>query len=135
MADAWMVVETREAEWDHETRVRALRYQQHEDGICKCGCNQPMDEAHAPDAVYFVDTYRCQAGRALDIERRRRTEEAKELNLGDEWDDGLHWYARQPTERDFAAAKNKPKPKPADHQEPKTKLEKIRARGRTTGVS
>lgn len=131
---AFTVVVTREAEWDHETRVRALRYQEHEDGLCKCGCNQPMDEAHNPEAVYLIDTYKCTAGRALEVEKRRRREEAEEQKLGDGWDDGLHFYARKPTERDFAAAKNKPQVK-ATTDAPKTKLERIRARGRTTGVN
>lgn len=129
---ATTVVVTREAEWDHATRVRALEFQKVEDGKCSCGCGQPMDEAHNEDTVYLVDTYKCQAGRALDMVRRQRREDAKKEGLPDGWDDGLHFYARKATAKDFAKkGMAPPVPTPAGPRQ--TKLERIRTRSAKGG--
>lgn len=88
---------TRESEWDDSARDRALALADYEDGLCRCGCGQPMEQAHTPEQAYRVHSYTCQAGRALDIQRRAARDAAKKANGGEEvpegWDDGLHFYA------------------------------------------
>lgn len=86
---------TREPEWDDETRGRVLRLQEHDESFCTCGCNLPIEVAYDPDRVLVVDDFKCFAGRALDMVRRQRAEDAKKNNLPDGWDAGVHLYVRE----------------------------------------
>lgn len=96
------MVVTREPEWDEHTRARTRALYDAEQGICRCGCGQPMELAHSNDPAnqWYVDTYTCQAGRAIDMKRRQMQEGAENRNAPMGWDDGLHFYARPATDED-----------------------------------
>ncbi len=88
-------VVTRESEWDDESRGRALRLQEFEDSICRCGCGLPMAEAHKPQP-FKVDSYIDYADRAIKgAERAARTKAEKEAGgkLPEDWGDGRRFYA------------------------------------------
>lgn len=87
---------TREAEWDDESRGRALRLGEHEAGMCPCGCGLQMAVAHS-DAPIRVEKFVCRARRAMAIVERNERNENKDAKpdrkTGALWDDGLNYYA------------------------------------------
>ncbi len=127
-AEAHMVVVARESEWDASSRARALTLGEYEDGACPCGCGQQMSVSHEPGTVYFVDTWKCAAGAAIEKQRRADEAAARESGKGEGWDDGVHYYARVPTQRELAAD-----PRTARlAKNAGTRLEQIRSRPRRT---
>lgn len=109
MADAWLVVTTRETEWDDAARGRALRLGDYEDGFCQCGCNQPLAVARDKTRVFVVDEFTCYAGRALEQVREQRRKEAEALNRPEQH--GHHLHVR-PHDPDRDQPLNPPKRKP-----------------------
>lgn len=51
-----------------------------------------MDVAHDKTRVFKVDTYTCQAGKAMAKVSRDAAEKAKQSKKPDGWNDGLHYY-------------------------------------------
>ena len=87
---------TRESMWDDESRGRALRLAEFEAGMCPCGCGLPMAVAHDAKRPMRVETFVCQARRAMAaVERkaREKNKDAKPDRNGVLWDDGLNYYA------------------------------------------
>lgn len=107
-ADAWLVVTTREPEWDDSSRGRAMRLGEYESGFCQCGCNQPLEVARDPQQVFVVDEFTCHAGRALDIVREEQKKQAEAQNLPPK--PGHHLYVR-PHDPDRDKPLNPPKQK------------------------
>lgn len=80
-------------------RARAMRLQEHEDSICKCGCGLPMAEAHKAQPIK-VEKFTDYAARAIEAEKRRdRLKAEKEFGkdkIPDGHFDGVHYYAVLP---------------------------------------
>jgi hypothetical protein len=87
-------VVTREPEWDDQSRGRALRLAEYEDGMCGCGCNQPVSVAYDKTQVFVVDKFTCYAGRAMEQVKRTQSEAAEQQKLPPGHDDGVHMYVR-----------------------------------------
>lgn len=85
-------VVTREPLWDDSDRGRALALGEYEASLCPCGCGQPLDEAADPKRAFSVESFRCQARRALEKIRRADRETAERVKKPDGWDDGLTYY-------------------------------------------
>lgn len=85
---------TREAEWDEESRGRALRLAEYEASLCK-HCGQPAHIAHQPGQPIKVDTFVCPPSRAIEIQRRKDEADHKgeRGRDGGRWNDGRHYYA------------------------------------------
>lgn len=90
--DAWLVVTTREPEWDDSSRGRAMRLGEYEDGFCQCGCNQPLEVARDKTRVFVVDEFTCYAGRALAQVKETRRKQAEAQNQPEQH--GHHMYVR-----------------------------------------
>lgn len=76
-----------------------MRLQEWEDEKCPCGCGQPMTLAHDKTKTWVVDDFTCYAGRALDQVKRLKAKEHEDAPDG--WDDGKHWYVRDPTQEEL----------------------------------
>ncbi len=92
----------REVEWDESTRGRALRLTEWEDGRCSCGCGQPIADAHDPKKPWIVDHFVCYAGRAKEQVVRQHRADAENANKPEGWDDGRHYFLREPTQDELA---------------------------------
>lgn len=89
----------REPDWTDEDRGRALRLAEYENGICGCGCQQPIRKAYDKQQAFIVKHTVCQAGRAMDQVKRRDREDAEARKLPAGWDDGRHYFV-QPHEQE-----------------------------------
>lgn len=84
---------TRESAWDDESRGRAMRLDEYERGMCRCGCGLPRRVAHDPEQTFKVERVKCQASRALAQVRRQDLAAAQDQRRDEGWSDGLSYYA------------------------------------------
>lgn len=91
---------TRESPWDEESRQRALALNAYENGLCKCGCGRPAAESYNDKQAYRVNSFTCQAGRAIETVRHKEADDAKRAKKPDGWNYGRHYYAEPVTGRD-----------------------------------
>lgn len=108
--DAWLVVTTREPEWDDSSRGRAMRLGEYEDGFCQCGCGLPLTVARDKTRAFVVDEFTCHAGRALEQIREQKRQQAEAQKLPPQH--GHHLYVRpHDPDRDKPLAPPKSKPR------------------------
>jgi hypothetical protein len=86
-------VVTRESAWDEDSRARAVALQTYEADLCKCGCGQPASEAYDPTQVYKVDSFVCQAARAIELGKKEIAKKAEQDRWKKGWEIGRHYYA------------------------------------------
>jgi hypothetical protein len=96
----------RESTWDDIAREQAFGLVVYDESLCGCGCGLPRDVAHDSKQLFVVDEEKCYAGRALEMVRRKKREEAELRNLPEGWDDGVHYFPR-PIAEDEAQAQRR----------------------------
>jgi hypothetical protein len=96
LADAWYTVVTREPEWDEESRARALRLREYENGLCPRH-GVPRSVCRDPEVQWVVHEdvdYAERQEKGFERLKAAPHENEKPDRAGRLWDDGRRFWAR-----------------------------------------